>query len=148
MGLVALVKHFEGLHRVVRRQPSISVAPYLCPAGFWTIGYGHLCRQDHPEIDEATADQFLASDLAVHERATLALTRPVLARHQLESLTSFVFNLGPGRYRGSTLRAKVNRGAFDEVPNELRKWVFAGGRKLPGLIARREAEIDLWLGIA
>jgi lysozyme len=147
MDLVPLVKHFEGLHRVVRRTPAVSVAPYLCPANYWTIGYGHLCRQDHPEIGEPEAEAFLERDLAVSRAQMLSLTRPRLAQHQEDALTSFVFNLGVGRYRGSTMRALVNRGEFDAVPEQLQRWVFAGGRKLPGLVLRREAEARLWSGI-
>jgi lysozyme len=142
--LVPLVKHFEGLHRVVRRTPAISVAPYICPAGYWTIGYGHVCRQDHPEISEPVAESLLHSDLLMARGQTLALTRWPLQAPQIDALTSFVFNLGISRYRGSTLRAVINRGELDRVPGELRRWVFGGGKRLAGLVLRREAEIELF----
>lgn len=147
MELRALVKHFEGLHRIVTYKPAISIAPYLCPAGFWTQGYGHLVRPDAPEVPESTCDKWLEDDLLVARAATVALNRVFLTPYQLEALTSFVFNLGQSRYRGSTLRAVVNRGEIDLVPYELRKWVYGGGQKLPGLVLRREAEVALWLGI-
>lgn len=147
MELRALVKHFEGLHKIVTYKPAISIAPYLCPAGFWTQGYGHLVRPGAPEVGEATCEEWLAADLAAAQLHTLALTTRILPPHALDALTSFVFNLGAGRFRGSTLRAKINRGAFDEVPDELRKWVYGGGQKLPGLVLRREAEVALWFGI-
>jgi lysozyme len=147
MELVPLVKHFEGLHRIVRRQPAISVAPYLCPAGYWTIGYGHLCRPEQEEIDEALAEQLLHVDLDVARKQVFRLAPVPMSGHQLDALSSFVFNLGASRFRGSTLRAHLLRNEFEEVPNQLRRWVFAGGRRLPGLVARREAEVDLWLGI-
>lgn len=144
MDLVPLVKHFEGLHRIVRRTPAISVAPYICPAGYWTIGYGHVCRQDTPEIGEPEAERLLYSDLQTARGQTLALTRWPLQAPQIDALTSFVFNLGISRYRASTLRAVINRGELDRVPGELRRWVFGGGQKLPGLVLRREAEIELF----
>lgn len=62
---------------------------------------------------------------------------------RLAALTSFVFNLGAGRYRGSTLRRRVNEGNWDDVPRQLRRWVYSGGKKLKGLVIRREAEAVL-----
>lgn len=147
MELRPLVKHFEGLHKVVRWKPAISVAPYLCPAGFWTQGYGHLVRKDAPEVSTDTCDQWLEDDLKLAIAQTTVLTKAPLVDHQRDALTSFVFNLGASRYRGSTLRAKINRGEYGEVPDELRKWVYGGGQRLPGLVLRREAEVALWLGI-
>ncbi len=147
MELRPLVKHFEGLHKVVRWKPAISVAPYLCPAGYWTQGYGHLVRKDAPPVGEDQADKWLDEDLLVASIQLRPLVRVELPPFAYDALTSFVFNLGIGRYRASTLRAVVNRGDFHAVPHELRKWVYGGGQKLPGLVLRREAEVALWLGI-
>ena len=144
MELVPLVKHFEGLHRIVTRTPQVTAAPYLCPANFWTIGYGRVVPKDHPLIDEPTADRFLVEDLAKFRGIVLSLTRPGLTSKQIDALTSFAFNLGGARYRSSTLRAMVNRGEMAGVSDQFRRWVFGGGRKLPGLVLRREAEINLW----
>ena len=54
---IELAKRFEGFEKRVKRGTEITAVPYVCPAGFWTIGYGHLCAQDHPPItlDEAEA---------------------------------------------------------------------------------------------
>ena len=145
MELVPLVKHFEGLHRIVTRKPVVTVAPYLCPANFWTIGYGRVVPKDHRQITEPEADQFLDEDLAKFRAIVQSMTRPGLTRGQLDALTSFTFNLGGARYRSSTLRAMVNRGEMAGVPDQFRRWVFGGGRKLPGLVLRREAEIELWV---
>lgn len=143
--LLGLVKHFEGFHRVVRRTQPIMATPYLCPAGYWTIAYGHLCRQDAPPAGLEQGEAWLDADLAVARGAVVRMIRPGLTRNQLDALTSFTFNLGPTRLRGSTLRAVINRGELGAVPRELRRWVYGGGRKLPGLIARRDAEVALWL---
>lgn len=140
-----LAKRYEGLARVVRRQPVVAVAPYVCPAGYWTIGYGHLCGADHPTIGVSEANEYLRADLNRALVQTLALC-PVLATgsaERLAAITDFTFNLGAGRLKASTLRRKINAGEWDDVPGELRKWVWGGGKKLPGLIARREAEIEL-----
>ena len=59
------------------------------------------------------------------------------------AMADFVYNLGLGRYRASTLRRKVDSGEWESVPEQLRKWVWGGGKKLPGLVLRRQAEILL-----
>ena len=56
---IELAKRFEGFHRVPKSDPLRRAHPYICPAGFWTIGYGHLCAPDHPPITEAEAEVYL-----------------------------------------------------------------------------------------
>jgi lysozyme len=144
---VELCKRFEGFHRKVRRAERVMAVPYLCPANFWTIGYGHLCRQDHPAITEELGEILLQQDLAVALAGTLKHC-PSLAwgdPRRLAAIVDFTFNLGTGRLAASTLRRRIHSGEMDQVPKELRKWVWGGGRKLPGLVIRREAEIALWL---
>ena len=63
---------------------------------------------------------------------------------RFDALRSFAFNLGAGALQRSTLRRKVNREEHDAVPTEFRRWVWAGGRKLKGLVRRREAEPALY----
>lgn len=147
MDLVSLVKHYEGFAKLATLKPVPTAVPYLCPAGYWTRGYGSLCRQDSPPITEPEACILLDQDLARSRGQVLVLTKPRLAPYQADALTSFVFNLGAGRYRGSTLRAVINREEWERVPGELSRWVFGGGQRLPGLVKRREAEIAMWLGI-
>ena len=74
------------------------------------------------------------------ERAVLRLIAVPLADRQFDVLVSFTFNLGVGALQRSTLRRKVNREEHGEVPAEFLKWVWGGGRRLPGLVQRREAE--------
>ena len=85
--------------------------PYVCPAGYWTIGYGHLCDPKHPPITEAEAEGFLAADLKTALNATLRYC-PVLATElegRLAAIVDFTFNLGAGRLQTSTLRRRVNQ---------------------------------------
>lgn len=140
-----LVKHYEGFARVVRLKPVPAARPYVCPAGYWTIGYGHVCAPDAPEIDEPAACQLLDADLAIAGQGVRRLVTYPLAPLQFAALTSWTFNLGQARLRASTLRQVINRGELDAVPDQLRRWVYAGARILPGLVARREAEVGLWL---
>ena len=95
-------------------------------------------------IDEATAGDLLRRDVEIAERAVLRLIRVPIDDGRFDALGSFTFNLGAGALQRSTLRRKVNREEHDAVPDEFRRWVWAGGRKLKGLIRRREAEAELY----
>lgn len=142
---IELAKRFEGFERRVKRGTEIAAIPYVCPAGFWTIGYGHLCAQDHPPITQDEAEAYLAQDLVKALNASLRYC-PVLATEsegRLAAIADFTFNLGAGRLQTSTLRRRVNQKCWESVTVELRRWVLGGGRTLPGLVARREAEIVL-----
>ena len=141
---IDLAKRFEGFHRVPRADPG-RAHPYVCPAGYWTIGYGHLCDPKHPPITEAEAEGYLAADLKTALNATLRYC-PVLATEpgeRLAAIVDFTFNLGAGRLQTSTLRRRINQREWNAAGNELGRWVFGGGRVLPGLVARRAAEAHL-----
>lgn len=144
MDLLELVKHFEGFHRRVVSRDTVSAVPYVCPAGYWTIGYGHLCEEDHPPVTEEQATEYLDADLDVARNAVARYIKVALSPEQEDALVSWTFNLGAGRLRGSTLRKVINRGELSEAPNQMRRWVYGGGVKLPGLVLRREAEAALW----
>jgi lysozyme len=62
---------------------------------------------------------------------------------KLAAIVDFAYNLGVGRLQASTLRRMINQQRWDAACDELRKWVMAGGKKLPGLVLRREAEVQL-----
>ncbi len=141
---VDLAKRFEGFHRVPKHDPG-RAHPYVCPAGYWTIGYGRLCDPRHPPINEVEAEAYLAQDLQTALNATLRFC-PVLATQlegRLAAITDFTFNLGAGRLQVSTLRRRINQRDWIAAGQELRRWVYGGGKVLPGLVARREAEVDL-----
>ncbi|WP_301101997.1 lysozyme [Propionivibrio sp.] len=143
---IDLAKRFEGFERKVKRGTEITAIPYVCPAGFWTIGYGHLCDPKHLPIVEAEAEVYLACDLKSALAATLRYC-PVLATEQegrLAAIVDFTFNLGAGRLQTSTLRRRINQRDWAAAATELRRWVYGGGRVLPGLLARRATEAA-WL---
>jgi lysozyme len=138
---IELAKRFEGFHRVPRADPG-RARPYICPAGYWTIGYGHLCDPTHPPITEAEAEAYLAHDLETALVATLRYC-PVLAiepEARLAAIVDFTFNVGAGRLQTSTLRRRISQRNWAAARLELRRWVFGGGRVLPGLVARRDSE--------
>jgi lysozyme len=134
-----LIERFEGF------SPCI----YVCPAGYETIGYGHVVRDGERDrfadgIAEDEAEDLLRWDVGVAERAVLRLISVPLTNGQFDSLVSFTFNLGGGALQRSTLRRKVNREEHTLVPAEFHRWVWAGGRKLRGLKRRREAEARIY----
>lgn len=119
----------------------------ICPAGFWTIGYGHLCDPKHLPITETEAEVYLARDLQSAIAATLRYC-PVLATEpegRLATIVDFTFNLGAGRLQTSTLRRRINQRDWHSAGQELRRWVYGEGKVLPGLVTRRDAEIALFL---
>ena len=130
-----LIKRFEGF------SPTI----YICPAGYPTIGYGHVVRGDERDlfadgIDEEEAGNLLQGDVRWAERGVLRLIDVPLTDGQFDALVSFTFNLGTGALQRSTLRRKVNREEHAEVPREFMRWVWARGKRLKGLVLRRELE--------
>ena len=139
---VELVAHFEGFR----------ARPYLCAAGVWTIGEGttryptgRRVRGTDPDCTREQARAWLTWALEQSEKAVLRLTTPPLNDKQLAALASFVYNLGSGAFRASTLRRRINSGDFDDVPYQLSRWNKGGGRVLRGLVLRRDAEARLWL---
>jgi len=126
--------------------------PYLCPAGIPTIGYGNtfyadgrkVTLEDAP-IDQDQATQLLMEELA-HKFAPGVLRMcPVLANDEkrFNAITDFAYNLGVGRLQTSTLRRKINDQDWEGAKEQLMLWTRAGGRILPGLVRRRQAECAL-----
>lgn len=134
---VELIKHFEGCR----------LEAYLCPAGIWTIGYGHtLDVKEGDRVDQEAAEAFLIEDLEEFEDHVQRLVEVDLSQDQFDALVSWTFNLGYGNLAASTLLAKLNDGLYDEVPEQIKRWTRAGGRVLEGLVKRRNAEAALWEG--
>jgi len=130
-----LIKRFEGF------SPTI----YTCPAGYPTIGYGHLVRDRERDrfaggISREEAEELLRQDILWAEKGVLRLINIPLTDGQFDALVSFTFNLGTGALQRSTLRRKVNREEHDGVPNEFMRWVWSNGKRLTGLILRRRIE--------
>jgi lysozyme len=158
-----LMHKFEGMRN----------RPYLCPAHIWTIGYGHVLYQEQirlpvvrtpanptsmirkemllkPEDNrvwtKAEIDELFKVDVASFERGVLRLV-PGVSGHQgrFDALVSFAFNAGLGNLQRSTIRMKANRGDWEGAAEAFMAWTKGGGKVLPGLVKRRQAEIALFL---
>lgn len=132
-----LIKHFEGLR----------LCAYLDPVGVWTIGYGHTKFHARPGncISEPEAEEILRNDVEVFEAAVSRLVKVPLTQNQFDALVSFAFNVGVGALERSTLLKKLNAGNCQGAAAEFPRWVYAGGRRLPGLVRRRAAEKEIFL---
>jgi lysozyme len=130
-----LVKHFEGWYPVA----------YKCPAGVWTIGYGHTkTARPGMRITEAQGDELLKMDMAESENFVQRYVKVPLNQDEFDALVAFTFNVGGGALQKSTLLSLLNQGNYDAVPAQLDRWNKAGGKVLPGLVRRRRAEGKLF----
>jgi len=134
---VDLIKHFEGLR----------LNAYRCPAGIWTIGYGHTGSVKQGEkISLDTAIKLLQTDLKRFEQIVTDLVDVPIQQHHFDALVSFAYNLGGGALADSTLLKLLNAGYFEEAADQFKRWNKAGGQVLQGLVKRRAAERALFVG--
>lgn len=131
-----LIKRFEGLR----------LHAYRCPAGVWTIGYGHT-RTAKPDarISPERAQELLHEDLAQLELGVDDCAG-LCTHSQFDAFVSFAYNLGLEALRSSTLLKLHKLGQHKLAAAEFTRWVHANGRRLPGLVRRRAAEAQLYLG--
>jgi len=159
----ALMHRFEGCRNKA----------YLCPAHIWTIGYGHVLYQDQIRLPMARVegkevamirkeyplraedarvwsqeeiDQLFRTDVGTFERGVLRLVPGVSGRQgSFDALVSFAFNAGLGNLQRSQIRMRANRGDWEGAAEALMDWTKGGGKVLPGLVKRRQAEKALFL---
>lgn len=144
----ALIKAFESCLKPVGGG---RFTTYYCPANVLTIGWG-TTRSDVPTLKpgqiwtQAECDAVFAKSLGKYEAAVLkALPGISLTQGQFDALVSMAYNCGPKFLSGSVGRA-IREGRHGDVPKLMMQWVRGGGRVLPGLVRRREAEGLLYQG--
>lgn len=130
-----LIKQFEGLR----------LEAYLCPAGIWTIGYGHTSGvSPNSFITIQEADEYPHRDVAAIEMQLNKLNLS-LRQCQWDAIVSFVFNIGIGNFKASTLLAKIRINPDDNsIIDEFLRWVYANGKVMRGLQKRRLTEMKLY----
>lgn len=130
---------------LIRRFEGLRLKAYQCPAGIWTIGYGHASGVTAgQEIDEVAAELLLDADLKYIQVQMSPMIRVPVTEGQAGAMLSFAFNVGVGAFRRSTLLRFLNENKPINAAYEFRRWDKAGGRVLPGLVRRREAEEALF----
>ena len=135
-----------------RRFEGFRSKPYICPAGVPTIGYGSTYYADGRKVDLADppmtkeeADALLHYELLHTYAPGVMRMCPGLISNErrFNAVVDFVYNLGIGRLQTSTLRRKINAQDWDAAKEQLMLWVRGGGKVLPGLVKRRQAECAL-----
>lgn len=157
---IALIKEFESLHDGNLVQ--IGLQPKLCPAGIWTVGYGHALRDStghflrgesnkaeaynqYNALTELQAILLLKEDLTEFCHYVTILVKVPLTNNQFAALVSFAYNVGYNSLRTSTLLKILNKGDYAGAAEQFRVWNKSGGKVLRGLTKRREAERLLFL---
>lgn len=134
---------------LIRRFEGCKLKPYLCPAGYWTVGYGHVIGngKTKPEkqlYTQEEVNELLRTDLVRFEQGVLRYCPVHLTQFEFDSLVSFSFNLGLGVLQRSTLRRKILRQDKQAAARNILKYNKAGGQVLKGLTRRREAEYRMF----
>lgn len=161
-----------GLH-LMHKFEGYKNKPYLCPAHIWSVGWGTVLYQNQIKLPMIRVEgkdvpmirkeyplrqednrvwskeelvEIFKNDLASFERAVLRLI-PGVAGHQnrFDALVCLAYNIGTGNLQRSTIRMKANRGDWEGAAEAFMAWTKGGGKVLPGLVRRREAEKALFL---
>jgi len=129
----------------IKRHEGFRSKAYKCPADKWTIGFGHTLNVKSTDVitlDEA--EHFLRQDVEFAEKEVNRHNLDI-NQNQFDALVSFVFNLGVGNFARSTLLRRIKAYPNDiTIRREFARWVYAGGKVLQGLVARRKEEADLY----
>jgi lysozyme len=157
---IDIIKHYESLHD--GDLTKIGLQPKMCPAGIWTIGWGHALTDSKGNflkgvggqaqayalagtLTEAEAESLLNKDLVIFVNSVKSLIKVQVNAHQFGALVSFAYNVGAAALKSSTLLKKLNNNDFVGAANEFIKWNKSGGKILNGLTARRKSESELFL---
>ena len=139
------MKASEECINAIKGFETLELKAYKCPAGVLTIGYGHTRGvKDGQVITEIQADVLLKGDILNVEKSLNSMSI-TFTQGQFDALVDFCFNLGMVKFIGSTLYTKILVHATDdEIATQFRRWVYGGGKKLDGLVKRREWEVQQW----
>ena len=132
---LAIIKKYEGLR----------LNAYRCPARVWTIGYGHTHQVKSGDvITEAMATEYLRGDVRHAQQTIERYVKVDLTQSQFDALVSFIFNVGSGAFRKSTLLRMLNKGNYSGAEKQFKRWNKAKGKALRGLTRRRADEAELF----
>ncbi len=135
---------------LIQKYEGFRARAYRDAVGVWTIGFGHTSMAGSPQVkpgmtvSRERAAQILETDIQRFSEGVAAALTAEVNDNQFSALVSFAYNVGLGNFRKSGVLAAVNAGDHRVVPRRLALWNKAGGRVLPGLVARRAAEAALY----
>ena len=157
---VEIIKSFEGI--LDGNPKTVNLDPYLCPAGYWTIGWGHVVLSTTGEMLRGTASKkeaydvypngitlkeaeaLLMVDIEKFSQGLEKLIKVTISDIQFCALVSLAFNIGLGAFKNSTLLKVLNSNTLNKVPEQILKWNKIKGIVSSGLDRRRKAEVALW----
>lgn len=124
--------------------------PYVCPSGLITNGVGNTHGVDDKPVTEIQVAEDWIKNIKSSEKCLVAsMGDAPMSQGQIDAFTSFIFNTGCTRFRhnpdGSETRIykHIRQGDYTKACNELKFWVYGAGKKLPGLVKRRQKETEL-----
>jgi lysozyme len=131
---------------LIKKHEGLKLTAYKCPAGVWTIGYGHTrTAVSGIKITEWQAEELLKSDLRIAETIVNMSLKDQLNQKQFDALVSFVFNVGAGAFQKSTLLKRIKANQEEHlIRHEFSRWDKAGGKVLAGLVRRRQDEANMY----
>ena len=142
---IAIIKFCEGWPKGGK--------PYICPAGYWTTGYGSLrgldgkrVNKNSPTLTKEQGEELLRRDLSMKEKAVHWLVGPKLTSNQFLATVSLEFNISSNHFRVSQIRQRLLRDDHDGAAEIWWQWRRGGPARsiLPGLVKRREMERELF----
>ena len=136
----------EGLN-LVKKFEGCKLEAYRCAANVPTIAWGRT--KDVNMGDTCTqeqADAWLEEEIVEYEEHVHKAVEMPLSQHQFDALVSWTYNLGPSNLNSSTMLKVLNKGEYEDIPSQIKRWNKAGGQVKEGLVRRREAEALLFEG--
>ena len=139
--------HSPDLRAFVAGWEGCKLEPYEDVVGVWTCGYGHVLKpgESREPWTQHQADQVLDDDLATHGGRLRPFLLAEPTQQQFDALLSLAFNVGVGAVGKSGLMSLHNTGDHARCADRFRVWCMAGGKEVPGLRKRREAERAIYL---
>ena len=131
---------------LIKKHEGCRLKAYKCPAGVLTIGYGHTNNVRLDDVlTQDEAEKLLDIDINIKEKELNKLIKVSVTQNQYDALISFVFNLGVGNLKNSTLLRLLNQKNYKGAAQQFDRWVYAGNKVLAGLVKRRAEEKELFL---
>jgi len=133
------MKSSQRLIDYLKKSEGCSLTAYKCPAGVWTIGYGHTAGvKQGDKITPYQAEQFLKEDLVKYEEVANKTKHIGGSQGRFDAIVDFIYNCGAANWNASTLKKYIECGkATWEIQEQFLRWVNGGGKKLGGLVSRR-----------
>lgn len=142
----------QSIKNKIKAWEGCRLTAYRCPAGVWTVGYGHTGSDVIPgkRITQAEADALFEADINKFADGVTATLKGVrVNNNQFDALVSLAYNIGMGAFAKSTLLTKVMADPGNPgIRAEFARWTRGGGKVLPGLVRRRTAEADHYFGLS